>query len=320
MLLFFQRKPLIAYYFFTAIFAGLISCSPKEEPLVFYAIGDVPYHNPEDFDRLDNMIEHLNAQSPGFTVHVGDIKSGSSLCSDDYYQEIYQRFIQFKHPFFYTPGDNEWTDCDRPLCGEYDPMERLDKIREIFFSEGVPMTNAGQMPAQSQSRESGYEKFAENALWQYGGVVFGTLHIVGSNNNLFPNHEAKLAEYQERNTANLYWLERIFQEAENKKPLGVVIFLHAALRYFQAENNGFSDITRVLQEKTLAFGKPVLVIYGDHHKFMVDKPMRTEDKKVVVNYTAVQVFGDRDMHAVKFTIDQNNPQVFVIEQEFVPGN
>lgn len=320
MLLFFSRKPIMPSLFFITILSGFLSCSLKETDLIFYAIGDVPYHNPEDLDRLDNMISHLNQKSPAFTVHVGDIKTGSSLCSDAYYEEIHGRFMQFSHPFFYTPGDNEWTDCDRPLCGDYNPMERLDKIREIFFSEGVPMTKAEEMPAQNQSGEAGYEKFVENAIWQYGKVVFGTLHVVGSNNNLFPNDSAKLTEYHERNTANLFWLERIFREAEESNAIGVAIFLHAALRYFQADNNGFSDITRVLQEKTMAFGKPVMVIYGDHHKFMVDKPMRNEDKKVVVNYTAVQVFGDRDMHAVKISIDKKNPQVFVVEQEIIPGN
>ena len=32
-----------------------------------------------------------------------------------------------------TPGDNEWTDCHRVAAGEYQPLERLAKLREVFY-------------------------------------------------------------------------------------------------------------------------------------------------------------------------------------------
>ena len=35
-------------------------------------------------------------------------------------------------PLIYTPGDNEWTDC-RPIS-KYDPNERLDRLRQLFFA------------------------------------------------------------------------------------------------------------------------------------------------------------------------------------------
>jgi hypothetical protein len=33
-----------------------------------------------------------------------------------------------------TPGDNDWTDCDRPSNGGFNSLERLDHERQVFFS------------------------------------------------------------------------------------------------------------------------------------------------------------------------------------------
>lgn len=97
------------------------------------AIGDLPYHLPDDFERFERMIQQINDVNPAFTLHVGDIKSGKVPCSDEYYEKIKNYFNAFEKPLIYTPGDNEWTDCDRELCGSYDPEERLDKLRQLFF-------------------------------------------------------------------------------------------------------------------------------------------------------------------------------------------
>ena len=80
------------------------------------AIGDVPYNLPEDFERFERMITQINEAKPAFTIHVGDIKSGSVPCSDEYYVKIKEYFDTFEEALIYTPGDNEWTDCNRESC------------------------------------------------------------------------------------------------------------------------------------------------------------------------------------------------------------
>ena len=40
------------------------------------------------------------------------------------------------------------------------------------------------LPLLPQSADAKFAKFVENARWEKSGVVFATLHIVGSNNNL----------------------------------------------------------------------------------------------------------------------------------------
>ena len=43
---------------------------------------------------------------------------------------------RFEGPLVHTPGDNEWTDCYRKKAGEFDPLERLAKVRAMFFPDG----------------------------------------------------------------------------------------------------------------------------------------------------------------------------------------
>lgn len=97
------------------------------------AFGDMPYHNPEDLQRFERLTKSVNQDRPAFSVHVGDIKSGQSNCNDEYFYLIKNLFMHFNGPLIYTPGDNEWTDCTRPECGGYDQLERLQKIRQVFY-------------------------------------------------------------------------------------------------------------------------------------------------------------------------------------------
>ena len=198
--------------FFSSVI--LYACTvPKKESFSFVAIGDVPYHLPEDFERFDRLIAQINDENPTFTLHVGDIKSGSIPCTDEYYGKIKQYFGRFDNALIYTPGDNEWTDCDRESCGSYDPEERLDKLRQLFFSTNK---SQGKRPVElyRQNNLNGFEKFPENSMWQKSGVTFGTLHVVGSNNNL------KYLGFEKTLNFNFARISRILS---NKTTLGLSI-------------------------------------------------------------------------------------------------
>ena len=55
------------------------------ERFQFAAIGDVPYTSAAQLDRL---VERINKLPVKFTIHVGDIKSGSTLCSDEVFEGV----------------------------------------------------------------------------------------------------------------------------------------------------------------------------------------------------------------------------------------
>lgn len=303
------------------ILLSSFSCEPpKPSYIEFMAIGDVPYHLPEDFGRFENMINEINIVQPAFTIHIGDIKSGSTECSNEYFEKIHDYFQQFEQPLMYTPGDNEWTDCHREACGAYEPEERLDKIRQLFFSEGKSHGKK-PFPLVTQNAFEGFEKFVENALWDMHEVSFATIHVVGSNNNFKLDSLALNDEFYEREMASLFWLRKVFEQAREKDHKGVVIMLHAGLNYKnQEETNGHKSLVDLLKEQVIAFEKPVLLVYGDFHRFMIDKPLLDDKHSVLTNFTQVQTFGDRDMHALRIRIDHGQPNLFEIHQHFIPGN
>lgn len=117
---------------FCALFVSLLA-SGQQKKFTFVAFGDMPYRVPNDYSKFERVIKTLNQQKPDFIVHVGDFKSGSSLCSTEYFERMHAYFETFEPPLIYTPGDNEWTDCNRKAAGEYDPLERLDVLRKMFL-------------------------------------------------------------------------------------------------------------------------------------------------------------------------------------------
>lgn len=286
------------------------------------AFGDMPYILPADYSRFENLIKIVNNQNQAFNVHVGDIKSSSTPCSEDYYQKIYNYFESFNKPLIYTPGDNEWTDCNKVEAGSYDPEERLEVVRKLFFKDNKSF-GKGKITMVVQSQNPAYSKFAENRRWNFQGVVFGTVHLVGTNNFFLPESKNFNHEFFERDDANIAWLNEIFIEAKKNSSPGIFLFTQADMFTPEKAASGcYVRFLRELKKLTIDFGKPVVLVNGDSHKFIVDKPLLLDDltKKVLQNFTRVQVFGESDIHAVKITVTPSSPAFFQVEQFLIPGN
>ena len=63
---------------------------------------------------------------------------------------IRAEFDRFEMPLLYTPGDNEWTDCHRVAAGMFNPLERLDVLRDVFFDAPGQTLGADPLPVASQ--------------------------------------------------------------------------------------------------------------------------------------------------------------------------
>ena len=91
-----------------------------------YAIGlwgDLPYSDLQAAVGVPNLIADMNEQDLAFTVHNGDLKGATAgsdtptTCADALYAQSLGFFNALKAPAVFTPGDNDWTDCDRPSNG-----------------------------------------------------------------------------------------------------------------------------------------------------------------------------------------------------------
>lgn len=246
----------------------LLASPVRAETLVFAALGDMPYNLPDDDARYEALIAEFNRREPAFTIHVGDTQSSRSPCSDALREKAARQFSLFTHPVIYTPGDNEWTDCHLHAPPDNDPQERLAKIRQQFFAEPSSLGQR-RIPLVRQNAA-----FPENARWEAGGIVFATVHVVGSNNNL-QRDAATLAEYSARNQANLVWIEAAFARAREAGAGAVVLGMQADL-FFEKhpyERTGFNDTIAAITEHAKTWTKPILLIQGDTHRYKVDQPL-----------------------------------------------
>jgi hypothetical protein len=298
---------------------------PEPRTFEFGAIGDQQY-GPEGEQKWPALQNSINA-SPNlaFLVHAGDIKSGSTVCSDELFQNRFDAFNNFVMPLIYTPGDNEWTDCHRENNGSYDSLERLAAIRRFFFADDRSLGRT-KITLSRQSEDPQYRNYRENAIWSYGNVLFATLHMVGSNNNLGRN-AANDMEYIERRNANMNWIRTIFSVARDGPFAGVVLITQAnpgwsgaPMRVSQMRD-GFRETFFILEADTIFYGRPVLVIVGDTHIFRIDKPLLgARSGRVVENLMRLEVPGDTNVHWVRVRVDPAQRGLFSFIHEDVAEN
>ncbi|WP_296443892.1 hypothetical protein [Rhodoferax sp. UBA5149] len=300
-----------------AVFSLLLSLAvpASAQPVSFGLFGDMPYSRWER-QHLPDLLAEMDSEDLAFVVHDGDIKSGSSLCSDDVLRDILGVFQASKTPLVYVPGDNEWTDCHRGNNGGYDPLERLDKLRELFFV-GDGALGQRPLPLERQSRDPAFARYRENVRWEAGGALFVGLNLPGSENNFHGTTRGggPVPEFVARSAANRAWLAQAFALARTKKLAGILIVIQADPEFEEASQGrprpGYRDFLTQLREETQAFAGPVVLVHGDSHRQQINQPMRDPvSQQVVKNFTRVETFGYPFFGWVKATVDAADPQVF----------
>jgi hypothetical protein len=253
----------------------------RGDGFTFAVIGDIPY-GAAQIANFPNVIKQINADPAVQLVdHVGDIKSGSTLCSDDYFAQIKAQFDTFVDPLVYTVGDNEWTDCHRANNGSYNPLERLAKIRSVFFPR--PGYTLGEHPARVTSQAS--LGFPEDVRYTRANVTFAALHIVGSNNSLAPwtgntgPTPEQSAEVRDRTAAVIRSIHDTFRQAREEHNRSVVLLTQADMFDPTAGNPAFADysafqpIVRAIAQESASFRGPVYLFNGDSHVYNDDQPL-----------------------------------------------
>jgi hypothetical protein len=247
----------------------------------------------------------------------------------------------------FTPGYNDWTDCDRASNGGFNSRERLDRERQIFFSTPFSM---GQRPLRQQVQTealclgvNGPVPCVENRRWTVGGVTYVTLNVPGSCNNLCDT-APDAAEFAARNAANIQWMKESFAVATARHSAALMIIAQAnpgwdlsdatraparnpnTLAEPVAATDGYKDYLLALRDQVTAFRKPVAYVHGDSHYYRVDKPFLNAAGQRLENFTRVETFGNNaangnnDVNWIKVTVDPRNRDVFSFQAKMVPGN
>jgi hypothetical protein len=243
----------------------------------------------------------MNTYPLAFVAHDGDIKGPATPCTDDRFQTVMGQFNNSVAPFIYTPGDNEWMDCDN--SGNQSPMDagaRLDELRDLFFHEDSSL-GATRLPLENQ-RQAGYP---ENARWTMGGVVFATLNAPGPTDNLPATQESG-----PRRVANLAWLQAAFDEAQaTDAPAVMIIWQVDPWQPIFGVNDTpgyWGYLVDELKQRAAAFGKPVVLVHGDTHICRMTQPWPD-----VPNFTRLETHGTTDTgNWIRATVDPSAPGVF----------
>jgi len=256
-------------------------------PFTIGVIGDMPYTDQQQA-AFQSFIDAMSADmSFRLVLHLGDIKSGSTACTDAYITGIRNTLNTYAGALVYTPGDNEWTDCHRSSTGDpKKPTERLAFLRAEFFAD--PGKTLGQQPRQVLTQHSApvFTDYVENQAWVQSKTVLAVLNVPGSNNDLDPwtNNVGTVVEQQRefgtRLAADLDWLNTIFDLAHESNARAIVLGMQADMwdpAAGPAELVGYDPIVQKLASLVLEFGKPVLLLEGDSHNFKVDNPLANGD-------------------------------------------
>jgi len=261
-------------------------------------IGDIPYSRYEE-QRLLGLWQQLRGEVD-LVVHLGDIKGGLESCSDELLSRRLSLLQQCPCPLILVLGDNEWTDCNRVLAGEFDPHERLTWLRRRLFSQGASLGATwppGWSPLRAQfDDDSG--GLPENLFWVSSDTGFITLNVPGSNYGL----NASGLDDQSLKTlrlANERWLKLGFERASSLHLKALVVALHADLGFERErhpsllkpgrkgtradDEDGYADLRRLLIDLSDRWTGDVLLLNGDSHRYRLDR--------LTARLTRVQCFG-----------------------------
>jgi hypothetical protein len=281
-----------------ALAAGPAAAPPQRDDRAFWFgfIGDTPYSWLE-VNALTGVFDAMVHEPLEFVLHVGDIKSSLESCDDDLLASRIALLDQCPHPLVLTPGDNDWTDCGRWRAPwQSDPrLDRLEWLRRHAFG-GAASLGRKRMVVQQQGAYQPHQREAErepprlpeNLRWRVGSLQFCTLHVVGSGNGRGASADLEEA-WLRRQQANGDWLNQTVQLAIAEKAKGLVIALHANMRFEADRADGWVRMRSLVVAAAAAFDGPVLLLHGDTHHFRSDRLLLRSHG--LANFRRVECFG-----------------------------
>jgi len=208
-----------------AIAASLTACATApgapNHSYSFGLWGDMPYKKAGDDSKLPAVLNSINASDIAFSVYDGDIKDGSSKCTDDIYVDALKMF-----------GKHEEAGGRMCLATTSGPIATALNNGGLRRARAPGSPAQGDVPYQLRAwarplaawsaRASSARNMSRTRASSYGGVVFAGVNVPGSNNNVIMSAKEcsgqeraqgcrsatpANAEYLERDAANIEWLE-----------------------------------------------------------------------------------------------------------------
>lgn len=220
--------------------------------------------------RLKAALERADDPDVEFIVATG-IKAEDEPCQDALYTKRRDLYDSVRRPTIVLPAASDWADCTDG-GGALVAAQRMSRIRELFYGEQLSL---GRRPMEVSrlSLTARYRRFAENAYWEVGNVLYATVNLPSNNNN-YIGDAGRNNEFEDRWVANRYWLKRVFTHAQRSKAAAVVLFSESDIRMLEQKRgllarlrgaptpaqDGYMQTRRLLNTLTQKYPGKVLLI------------------------------------------------------------
>ncbi|WP_176379994.1 hypothetical protein [Paraburkholderia youngii] len=278
-----------------------------------FAVISGTMHSPADEAATQRLLDAIGRERDvRFIVYDGNLKGPKEVCRDALFERRQALLDSSRTALFFIPGQHDWADCGTAEAGGFDPVERLDQLRQTLFADPTSM---GQNPISltRESEVSRFRPFRENVRWvvnekantKGGDVVFIGLNAPGPNNH-YLSAGGRNGEFEDRVIANAFWLEHAAEYAKRRDARAMVVFIQGDFdpeRYERPERfawlhfahsprrDGFLEFKRSLVKLAQIFPGPVVVVHADDERqagaFVIDQPLRNDKGMVVTNLTRI---------------------------------
>lgn len=275
------------------------------DPVSFAVIADA-LARPADEAPVRQMLDAIaRDRNIGFIVYDGNVKGANEPCRDSIYQSRRDVLDASRTPVVLLLGQHDWADCGLTHGGAYDPVERLDFVRQLFFADA---NSLGQEPLAltRESEVARFRPFRENVRWQASGIAFIGLNAPSPNNH-YLTAGGRNGEFEDRTVATTFWLDHAAESARRAGMRALVVVLQgdpdfaryerrdrfAWLRFSRSNEprDGFLELKRALVKAAETFRGPMIVIHRieapEPNGFHIDQPLRNDKGLTVTNLTRV---------------------------------
>ncbi|KAL7559835.1 hypothetical protein ACA910_015373 [Epithemia clementina (nom. ined.)] len=269
-------------------------------------------------------------QPPAFAWFAGDMVSGETACIEKYYDRFENLANSFLAPSLYVLGDNEWLDCHKTKTKEpHDPLVKLNYVKRRFFDpSGRSILGVGHI-----TTVNGGPNYPELQMWEYQGILFVGVTVVGSNNGLYDNDLVNgkecakslenfdpgcvraTAEFRERSEVVNMFVAQAFEYAKKNRLPGVMVMIQADIwgvekctDSMDPIDTGFLSFYQAFFDQVTKYKGQVALIHGDSHVSLIcgDKPETQLDLPTygkLSNFISVQLPGSINIGWTKATVE-----------------
>lgn len=320
--------------------AGALAAPPKRAaaPYSFAIVSgviDIPADEPAAQRLFESIARERNL---AFVVYAGNIKGAKEACRDALYTQRDAILNAVRVPLVFVPGHDDWVTCNTVAGESYDPVERLDFLRQTLLADAA-LPDPGALPITRESEVARFRPYRENARWMHDDVVYVVLNAPAPNNH-FLTAGGRNGEFEDRVIANGFWIDHAAEYAKRREARAMVVIFEGDPqfeRYERAERfawlrfnrprvrDGFRELKRTLVKAAAAFRGPILVMHASSEPlangFLIDRPLHADDGALVGNVTRVAIGPRHPANQwVKVNVSPARQTIFNVSLQDVPKN